>query len=386
MSNEKKRIALTVGSGFVPGLNAVVEGVVLAGHKLGWEILGIYDGFDGLLSPENYPEGGTITLTPEFVHGLSGGSGCVLGTSARMDPFHCRSIGTDNEVEEMDRSDELIGILKSLQVDAIIAVAGNQSMSVLWKLSKKGLHVTCIPKSAENDFAATQLSFGFNSGLSFTASLLDTAFQAAKSSSKIGVVEVLGEHAGWLALQAGMAVCADAILIPEIPYDIKKVAAQIKNKKQHHRHYGLVVVAEGAKSISEMEPDKKSATADSLKASLSPLATGPEGSHVIDSSGCVSLHVAKNLQRLTDTETSLLVLSKLSQGGTPTVIDRQLGLGYGASAIRALEMEQRNVLVVFQPPELKFIPMEEAINQFRTVPENSEFIRITRSLGISLGD
>ena len=252
MSSQKKRIALTFGSGFVPGLNAVIEGVVLAGHKLGWEILGLYDGFDGLLYPENYPEGGTIILTPEIVHGLSGSSGCFLGTSAHTDPFHCRSIGKDNEVEETDRSDELIGILKKLQVDAVITVVGNQSLSVLWKLSKKGLHVICIPKSAENDFAATQLSFGFNSGLSFTASLLDTAFQAAKSSSKIGVVEVPGQHAGWLALQAGMAVCADAVLIPEIPYDIKKVAAQIKNKRQHHRHYGLVVVAEGAKSITDI--------------------------------------------------------------------------------------------------------------------------------------
>jgi 6-phosphofructokinase 1 len=200
------------------------------------------------------------------------------------------------------------------------------------------------------------------------------------------VVEVPGQQAGWLALQAGMAVCADAVLIPEIPYDIKKVAAQIKNKRLYHRHYGLVVVAEGAKSAADIQPHKISAGTDSLKASLSPLATGAEGSHIIDSSGSVSLQVAKDLQRLTDMETQLLVLGKLSQGGPPTVVDRQLGLGYGASAVRALEMEQRNVLVVFQPPDLKFIPMAEAINQFRTVPENSEFIRITRSLGISLGD
>jgi 6-phosphofructokinase len=130
MSNHKKRIALTFGSGFVPGLNAVIEGVVLAGHKLGWEILGLYDGFDGLLSPANYPDGGTIKLTSEIVNGLSGSSECILGTSAQMDPFHCRSIGIDNEVEEMDRSDELLGMLKDLQVDAIITVAGNQSMSI----------------------------------------------------------------------------------------------------------------------------------------------------------------------------------------------------------------------------------------------------------------
>ena len=386
MSNQKKRIALAFGSGFVPGLNAVIEGVVLAASKLEWEILGIYDGFEGLLFPDHYPEGGTRILTAEIVRDLSGSSGCILGTSARTDPFRCRSVGNNNEVEETDRSEELLDILKKLNVDAVITVVGNQSMGVVWKLCKKGLRVVCIPKSAENDIASTQLAFGFNSALSFTTSLLDTTSQAAKAASKIGVVEVLGQHAGWLALQAGMAVCADAILIPEIPYDIKKVAKIIKNNRPHHRNYGLVVVAEGAKSIPEKEQHKPAIHMDSLKASLSPLSTGAESSHAIDSSGSISELVAKDLQKLTDMETYPLVLSKLSQGGIPTVVDRQLGLGYGASAIRALKAGQSGVLVVFQPPDMKCIPLAEAINQFRTVPSNSEFIHITRSLDISLGD
>ena len=188
--------------------------VVLAGNKLGWEILGLYDGF-ARIAVSGKLSGRRDNKTYIRNRAWSFRRFRMYPWNLRtQDPFHCRSIGTDNGVEKTDRSDELIGILKKLQVDAVITVVGTQSLSVLWKLSKKGIHIICIPKSAENDFAATQLSFGFNSGLSFTASLLDTAFQAAKSSSTIGVVEVLGQHAGWLALQAGMAVCADAVLIP----------------------------------------------------------------------------------------------------------------------------------------------------------------------------
>jgi ATP-dependent phosphofructokinase / diphosphate-dependent phosphofructokinase len=386
MSIQKKRIALSLGPGFVPGLNTIIEGVVLAGSRLGWEILGIHDGFDGLLRPGQYPDGGTVVLTREMVRDQASGTGCMLGTSARTDPFRCRSIGPDNEVEEKDRSDELISLLDKLRVDALVAVTGTQSLSTLWKLGKKGLRVICIPKSAENDFASTQLSFGFNSALGFTSSMLDTAYQAAKSASKIGVVEVLGQYAGWLALQSGMSVCADVILIPEIAYDLKKVASHLQNHDPRKRNYGLVVVAEGAKPLHAGEPAKSSQVADSLKRSLSPLATGPESSYVIDLSGSISQTVAGDLQKVTGLATYPLALGKLSHGGSLTVVDRQLGLGYGAGAIRALETEQTGVLVVFQPPDLKLIPLSEAINRYRTIPPNSEFMRITRSLGISLGD
>jgi 6-phosphofructokinase 1 len=288
-------------------------------------------------------------------------------------------------VEELDRSDELLGTIKKEKIDAVVSVVGSRALSILWKLCRKELKTVCVPKSVENDVAATVLSFGFNSALSFVADMLERCRQAAQSARRIGVVEVLGEHSGWLALQAGMAVCADAVLIPEIPYDLRKVAVHLREKAKAGRTFGLVVAAEGAKPLAGL--DAPSRTPDlKMRAALSPGATGNEGFHVIERSGQVAAEVALTIQRLTDQETYPLVLGPLARGGTPTVVDRQLGLGYGAGAVRALKNGQSGVMVVFQPPDLKFVPMAEAINKVRTVPADSEFVQIARSLGISLGD
>src|SRR5512136_3262953 len=204
MKTQTKRIAVNFGGGYVPGLNAVITGVVLAASKLGWEVLGVRDGFEGLLFPGRYPDGGVMTLTPAIVESLAGATGCILGTAAQSDPFHVRTINAENIVEEGDRSDELLGMIQKEKIDAVISVVGARALSILWKLSRKGLKTVCIPKSVENDVVATMLSFGFNSALSFVAEMLERCRQAAQSARRIGVVEVLGEHAGWLALQAGM--------------------------------------------------------------------------------------------------------------------------------------------------------------------------------------
>src|SRR5512136_3047034 len=385
MQTPQKRIAVNFGGGYVPGLNAVITGVVLAASKLGWEVVGIPDGYDGLLFPDRYPDGGLVTLTPAIVENLAGATGCILGTAGRSDPFHVRTINAENMVEEIDRSDELLEIIQKKKIDAVISVVGARALSILWKLCRKGFKTVCVPQSVENDVAATMLSFGFNSALSFVSEMLERCRQAAQSARRIAVVEVLGEHSGWLALQAGMAVCADAVLIPEISYDLRKVAVKLREKAKAGQTFGLVVVAEGAKPLASLNVSTK-ASDPKMKAALSPGATGDEGFHVIERSGRVAAEAALEIQRLTDQETYPLVLGELAKGGTPTVVDRQLGLGYGAGAIRALESNQSGVMVVFQPPDLKFVPMAEAINKVRVVPADSEFIQIARSLGISLGD
>jgi ATP-dependent phosphofructokinase / diphosphate-dependent phosphofructokinase len=381
MTSQKRRIAINFGGGYVPGLNAVITGTVLAASRLGWEVAGIRDGFEGLLFPARYPEGGLIELTPRSVENLSGVSGCILGTASQSDPFHVRNINAENQVEELDRSDELLEKIEKQQIDGVVSVVGSRALSILWKLSRKGLKTVAVPKSVENDVASTALSFGFNSALSFVAEMLEKARNAAQSARRIGVVEVLGEHAGWLALQSGMSVCADAVLIPEIPYDLQAVAAALKRKMGTGRHYGLVVVAEGAVSATPApEPPE-----DSLKRSLAPLANSQQG-FVIEHAGRAAQAVAHELQRLTGEETSPLVLGQLVKGGSATAVDRQLGLGYGAAAVRALNENRTGVMVTFQPPDMKSVPLREAINKIRTVPPNSPFVEIARSLGISLGD
>jgi 6-phosphofructokinase 1 len=386
MDTPTKRIAINFGGGYVPGLNAVITGAVLAASELGWEVVGIRDGFDGLLFSERYADGGVGKLTRAMVEHLASSSGSLLGTAARSDPFHVRTVNAENQVEEVDRSDALLATMQAHKIDAVISVVGPGPLSILWKLSRKGMKAVAVPKSVENDMAATMLSFGFNSALSFTTETIDRARQAAESARKIGIIEVLGARAGWLALQAGMAVCADAVLIPEIRYDLRKVAARLREKLQAGRSSALVVVAEGAAALHGQSAPTSPSSVHPLKASLSPGASGEEGAYVIERSGHVADMVALELQRLTDHETSPIVLGQLVRGGPPTAVDRQLGLGYGAAAVRALHDNHSGVMVSFQPPDLKFVPLAEAINKVRTVPADSVFMQVARSLGIALGD
>ena len=382
----QKRIAVNVGGGYVPGLNAVVAGIVLAAGELGWSVVGIRDGFDGLLFPERYPEGGLVPLTAAAADGFAATNTTILGNATRTDPFHVQQVNAENQVEEVDLSDELIDRVNAAGIDSLVSVVGPRALGILFKLHRKGLTTICVPTSVENDVAATQLSFGFNSALSFAVDMLERVREAARSARKIGVVEALGEHAGWLALQAGIAVCADAVLIPEIPYDLQPIAARLKKKIGTGQTHGLVVVAEGATPREERELQPVAVATDSFKASLSPGATGRARSHVIERSGLAAKSVALELQRLTNQPAYSLVLGELVKGGPPTAVDRQLGLAYGAGAVRAVETSRSGVMVSFQPPELTFVPLAEAINKTRTVPVDSVFMNVARALGISLGE
>ncbi len=384
MKEQIKRIGVNFGGGQVPGLNSVIRGIVMAAGEMGWEVVGIYDGYEGLLFPERYPKGGTVLLTPQSLETVAGTDECILGTASRTDPFHVRKVSADGMVEEADRSDELLRWVRKERIDAVISIADAHALSILWKLQKKGLRTVCVPKSTENQVAATMLSFGFNSTLSLTTELLDQALQNAKSARQITVVEVPGEHAGWLALQSAIAVCADAVLIPEVPADIRRLAAKLRENLEAGKKFGLVVVAQGVRLSADCH-DTATKT-DPLKALLSPGATGPAGTHVIESSGAAAETVAMRLQGLLDQKIHALVLGGQVKSGPPTAVDRQLGLGYGAAAVRAIRESQSGVMVTFQPPDLKFVPLADAINKIRTVPAGSVFLQIARLLGISVGD
>jgi 6-phosphofructokinase 1 len=382
MNTKNRRIALNVGAGFIPGMNAVVRGVTLAARELGWEVVGIRDGFAGLLEPGDYPDGGLVTLSRQLAESLDPAGASVLGQSPRVDPFHVRQLDEDGMVEEVDRSDELLAALQEQGIDALVSVVGGRGLSVLYKLHRKGLKAVCIPRSIENDIASTLVTLGFNSALSFTIEMLDRAREAAMATRQIGVVEVQGEHAGWLALQAGTAAGADVILIPELPIDFDTVAECLRGKMSGERPYALVVVAEG------IGLEEASASADKpspMQASLSPLAAGESTGYAITRSGRAAKLVANRLQLLLAEQAYPVVVGPWARGGRPTAVDRQLGLGYGAGAIRALNAGQDGVMVSFRPPDIVFVPLLEAINKVRTVPADSEMMLIARTLGICLG-
>jgi len=378
----QKRVAIMVGAGYIPGINAVVAGAALAASKLGWELVGIRDGFEGILHPEKYPYGGLFPIDPQILN-IDPNTGSVIGQSARMDPFNVRTINELEMVEEVDMSDELIKSLKRENIDAVISIVGARGISIFYQLHKKGLNTICVPRSIENDIASTSVSFGFNTALTFTIDMLDRARLAAKSAQKIAVVEVQGEVAGWIALQAGIAVAADAVLIPEVPVDLKDVADHLKKKMSGKKSWGLVVVAQGAKIINQKKREEKVST---LKASLSPLATGDSNSeYVIQKSGQAAQAVAEGLQLRIAEETFPMVIGPWVRGGAPSAVDRQLGVAYGAGAIQALKAGSNGVMVSFVPPDVKFVPLAEAINKVRTLPAESMFFQVADSLDIYVG-
>ncbi len=378
----RKRVAIMVGAGYVPGINAVVAGASLAASKLGWELVGILDGFEGLLHPEKYPYGGIIPIDPRKFN-IDPNTASVLGQAARIDPFSVRTINELEMVEEVDMSDDLLKKIKAENIDSVISIVGGVGLSILYQLYKKGLNTVCVPRSIENDIASTSVSFGFNTALTFTIDMLDRARFAAKAAQKIAVVEVQGQEAGWIALQAGIAVAADAVLIPEIPVDLQNVATHLKNMMSGKKSWGLVVVAQGAKISNQKKEEEK---VSSLKASLSPLATNDSNSEfVIHSSGQAAQAVATGLQLRIAEETFPMVIGPWVRGGAPSAVDRQLGVAYGAGAIQALEAGSNGVMVAFVPPDVKFVPLGEAINKVRRIPAESMFLQVANSLDIYVG-
>ena len=323
-----RRIGINVGAGYVPGINAVITGAAQAAGLMGWEIVGIRDGFEGLLHPDRYPDGGLVTLSPQLTADLNPFEGGILGKSPRVDPFHVPTVNEDNQVEEVDLSDEILQRLKAENIDALISVVGGRGLGILHKLHRKGLHTVCIPKSIENDIAATSISFGFNSALSFTIEMLARAKQAAKSARKIAVVEVIGAQAGWLALQAGIAVSADAVLLPEIQCNLNMLAQRLEERITPRRPYGLVIVAEGVKLRKKplqeeitspyqavLTPQHRAAL--SLKASLPPQALGEASEQVIIPPDKAAETVANELRLLLDHGTLSARCRTLGKGWRP---------------------------------------------------------------------
>jgi 6-phosphofructokinase 1 len=384
-----RRIGINVGAGYVPGINTVIAGAAQAAGLMGWEIVGIRDGFEGLLHPARYPEGGLVTLGPQLTVELDPSDGGILGQSPWVDPFHVPAANTDNKDHEVDVSDEILRRLKEENIDALISVVGERGLGIFYKLHRKGLHTVCIPKSIENEISATSISFGFNSALSFTIEMLARAKKAAKSVRKIAVVEVIGAQAGWLALQAGIAVSADAVLLPEIQCNLDMLARRLEEKISPRRPYGLVIVAEGARLRRKPQKDPALSSlqaALSLRASLSPTALGEASVQVDIPPDRAAETVANELRSLLVMEPYPLVIGSWARGGNPAALDLQLGMAYGAGAIQALKGSRNGVMVSFVPPHIQYIPLEQAIDKVRTVSAGSELVKIAETLGIYLGN
>ena len=363
-----KKIAICTGGGDAPGLNAVIHGAVYAARGLGWEIVGIRDGYDGLLEPERYPSGGLIELKRSTVREIPHLGGTILGTTNRGNPFRRVIEDADGSIREVDCSDELVRRFREHHIDAVIAVGGDGSLTIANQLRLKGVWIVGVPKTIDNDLESTVLTFGFNTAVSFATDCIDRLHSTAHSHQRIMVVEVMGRYAGWIALHAGLAGRADAVLVPEIPYNIDSVAAHLSRKHQEGKPYSIVVVAEGAKpigggvTVKSREPGR------------------------VERLGGIAETVADELEQLTGKESRSIVLGHLLRGGAPTAFDRNLGLAFGAGAVLAISKGMNGVMVALKPPNLAFVPLEEAIAKLRLVPPDSEFVLTARTVGICFGD
>lgn len=368
--NNIKRIAINTGGGDAPGLNAVIHAAVYAARNRGWEVLGIRDGLDGLLEPETYPDGGLMKLTRPVVRNIAHLGGTILGTSNRGNPFRMCATHPDGSVTEIDRSDDVMRQFREHRLDALISVGGDGTLSIARELNNKGLRVIGVPKTIDNDLQSTMTTFGFDSAVKFATECIDRLHFTAESHRRVMVVEVMGRYAGWIALHAGIAGRADAILIPERPYDLAKVAAHIKRKTAgRSRQYSIVVVAEGAKPVGGGVTLKEAANAG----------------HV-ERLGGVGEIVANHLRELTGKETRAVVLGHLLRGGQPTSLDRSLGLIFGAAAVRALVEGQDGVMVALNPPRIDYVPLGVATAKLKLVAPDDYGVMTARTLGISFGD
>ena len=367
MSNIK-RIALNTGGGDAPGLNAVIRAAVIAARQRGWEVVGIRDGYNGLLEPQRYAEGGLFPLNRASVRGITHLGGTILGTTNKGNPLKFPMKQEDGTYKEVDRTDELIAAFKANGIDALIAIGGDGSLGIASALAKKGLPVVGVPKTIDNDLDKTVVTFGFDSAVSFATTCIDRLNSTAEAHQRVMVVEVMGRHAGWIALNAGVSSTADVILIPEIPYDIEKVALKIREREGRGSHFSIIVVAEGAfpKGGTTAIVGKELGRADLI--------------------GGAGELVARQIQALTGKETRCVVLGHLLRGGGPTTFDRLISLRFGAAAVRALDEGFTDVMVALDPPTVNYVPLSEATGRMKVVDITCDTVQTARDLGTSFGD
>ena len=354
------KIAISTGGGDAPGLNAVIRGAVLAAVHRGWECVGIRKGYDGLLGQEQL-----VPLGPAEVRGITHLGGTILGTTNRGDPFHWRERLPDGTWVEHDRSEELVRAFRAHGIGALIAIGGDGSLRIARHLLDKGVKLVGVPKTIDNDVGGTEATFGFDTAVQTATEAIDKLHSTAESHERVMVVEVMGRHAGFIALSAGLAGSADVILIPEIPYEMDRVCNKIRQREAEGRHFSMVVVAEGAVARGGEE-----VYLDAERRRL----------------GGVGDRVARVIEQKTGKETRTLVLGHLQRGGSPTTFDRLLGLRFGAAAVRLIAEGKFGHMVALDPPTIVSVPLDEALAAPKRVPLDSDSIATARDLGISLGD
>ncbi|HET8935580.1 MAG TPA: ATP-dependent 6-phosphofructokinase [Polyangiales bacterium] len=359
-----RRVCVLTGGGDAPGLNAVVRAFVKTGSELGLEILGSEDGFEGLIRGDRI-----VKLKPSSVRGILPRGGSILGCSNRANPFAYP--GRDPQGKEIytDESDRVLQHIADHRIDALVMVGGDGTMTHARELEKRGVHVVGVPKTIDNDLAATDFTFGFDTAVGTATWAIDALHSTAESHDRVMLIELMGRYAGWIALHAGIAGGADVILLPEIPYDVERVVAKIQRRAEAGASFSLVVVGEGARP---------------KDGQLATISEGAKG-HLARLGGA-----AHQLQQLLHGrlahEIRVTVLGHLQRGGSPSAFDRLLGTRFGVAAATLCATGQWGRMVALRGQDVTHVPIADAVDHPKLVPVDGELVHTARAIGIELGD
>ncbi len=357
----KKRIGVLTSGGDCPGLNAVLRGVVRAAANLAWEVIGFHDGFEGLLGEGHYE-----VLDLRRTAGIMHLGGTILGTTNKGHFIAKVGEGSKTQVRP-EIVEEARRTLNRLRIDALIVIGGDGSLTTAQQLFEAGIPTIGVPKTIDNDLEATAMTFGFDSAVACVADALDRLHTTATSHKRVMVIEVMGRHAGWIALYGGLAGGGDIILIPEIPFEHENVAAAVRKRDSEGCLSTLVVVAEGARP----------GTSDQLRQAER------EGEYKL---GGIGEAVAREIAARTGKETRTCVLGHLQRGGAPTTLDRILGTRFGVKAVGLVENGLFGHMVSYQNYQVLEVPIAAAVHRLRLVAPDSQMVATARAVGISFGD
>ncbi|HTC62391.1 MAG TPA: ATP-dependent 6-phosphofructokinase [Candidatus Saccharimonadales bacterium] len=360
MAQTIQTIGIANGGGDCPGLNAVIRGVVrsaILGH--GWKVIGIQDGFDGLIWPER-----CIPLTVESIAGILPRGGTILGTTNRGNPFHYLVEEGGKQVTR-DFSLRCCENARELGMDAIIAIGGDGTLIIARDLGRLGIPIVGVPKTIDNDLSSTEVSFGFDTALHVATEAIDRLHTTAESHGRVMVIEVMGRDAGWIALHSGIAGGADVILLPEIPFTIEKVCEKLRERAAKGKKFSLVVVAEGVK--------------------LPP--TDTHGNPFpVPRPGQVGFVIGDTIHTILKKDVRVTVLGHIQRGGSPSPFDRILATRFGVEAVELVARGEFNRMVCLQAGEIESVTLDEAVGENRLVDPKGSMVRTARAVGITFGD
>ena len=356
-----KRIGILTGGGDAPGLNAVIRAVVKCAWNSGIGCLGLEDSYDGLLEFDR-----SRILAPRDVTGILRLGGTILGTINTGNPMDSMVPTSDGPRVYGER---VIDMFHKMGLDALIAIGGDGTLAIGHEFFKRGIPLVGVPKTIDNDIVGTTNCFGFDTAVAFATESIDRLHTTAEAHHRIMIVEVMGRYAGWIALYAGVAGGADAILIPEIPFDIDIVAERLRARDKWGAKFSIVVVAEGACPKG---------------GSLSLIEEAREG--FAERLGGIGAQVCAVLAEATHKETRSVVLGHLQRGGAPTSFDRELATRFGGKAVELITERQFGTMVAWDPPDIISRPLVECVGKTKTVPMDFDLLLTARALGITFGD